>query len=88
MMWYLVGWLACCASLGGAVLAGSYSRKQAMWGWLLFFAGNVCWVVYGVSVAAAPLVVYNSFRALLSLRGANNNTIRRKQAIREQRKQE
>lgn len=86
MQWDLIGWIACIASLTGATLASSYTRRVVFWGWLLFFVGNLCWMAYGVSVAAIPLVVYNALRALLSLRGANNNTVRRKKAIKEQRK--
>jgi len=83
----LIGWMACCASLGGAALVTSYSRRKMFWGWLLFFIGNTCWIIYGVTIAAIPLVFYNICRALFSLRGAKNNTRKRKQAIREQRKQ-
>ncbi len=86
MQWDLIGWIACCMSLLGAALATSYTRRIVFWGWLLFFVGNVCWAAYGISVVAIPLVIYNILRAIFSLRGAHNNTLKRKQAIKEQRK--
>ncbi len=87
MQWGLIGYVACLFSLLGAALTTSYSRRKMFWGWLLFFVGNVCWIVYGVTMVAVPLVFYNICRALLSLRGAKNNTRKRKKEIREQRKQ-
>jgi len=77
----LVGWIACIVSLVGNLLATAYHRKVVMWGWLLFFAGNVVWIFYAISIAMLPLVVYNSIRAVMSLRGAHNNTLRHIQAV-------
>jgi len=54
-----------------------------MWGWLLFFVGNVIWVFYAISLDTLPLVVYNGIRALMSLRGAHNNTLRHIQAVKD-----
>ena len=74
----LIGWLACAASLTGATLAGSSQQKLVYWGWMLFFVGNLCWVIYGVSTAALPIIAYNTIRAFLSLRGAHNNSKHKK----------
>jgi len=77
----LVGWSACTVSLVGNLLATAYQRKIVMWGWLLFFFGNVIWIIYAISLDTLPLVVYNSVRAIMSLRGARNNTLRHIQAV-------
>ncbi len=77
----LVGWFACAVSLVGNLLATSYGRKTVMWGWLLFFVGNVVWVFYAISLDTLPLVVYNSVRAVMSLRGVHNNTLRHIKAV-------
>lgn len=77
----LVGWFACGISLVGNLLATAYYRKIVMWGWLLFFVGNILWVFYALSLDTLPLVVYNSVRAVMSLRGARNNTLRYIQAV-------
>lgn len=85
-MYDIMGWVACATALVGAALATSYTRRYVFWGWCFFFVGNMCWIVYGAATAAVPLIVYSSIRAIFSLRGAYNNTVKRKQAIREQRK--
>lgn len=82
----IMGWVACVTAVIGAALATSYTRKYVFWGWCFFFVGNVCWIIYGATTAAAPLIVYSGIRAVFSIRGAYNNTVKRKQAIREQRK--
>lgn len=81
MLHDLVGWFACTISLVGNLLATAYHRKVVMWGWLLFFVGNVVWIVYAISLDTLPLVVYNSVRAIMSLRGAHNNTLKHIKAI-------
>lgn len=83
-----VGWIACVFALVGATLATSYTRRLMFWGWCCFFIGNTCWVLYGITTATMPLIVYNAIRAIFSLRGAYNNTRRRKQAIRAQREKD
>ena len=77
----IVGWIACTVSLVGNLLATAYQRRVVMWGWLLFFAGNVIWIFYAISLDTLPLVVYNSVRAVMSLRGARNNTLRHIKAV-------
>lgn len=81
----VIGWVACSISFLGASFATSHSRRLVFWGWLLFFLGNICWILYGISMAALPLIGYNCLRALLSLRGARNNSVRRKQQIKKRR---
>jgi len=82
-----IGWVACVTALIGATLATSYTRKYVFWGWCFFFVGNMCWILYGAVTATIPLIAYNGIRAIFSLRGARNNTWRRKQAIRQKRAQ-
>jgi len=77
----LVGWFACTISLVGNLLATAYHRKIVMWGWILFFVGNLVWVVYAISLDTLPLMVYNSVRAVISLRGARNNTLSHIRAV-------
>ena len=70
----VAGWLAGIACIFGAILTTSHSRRWAFWGWILFFIGNICWIVYGLAAIAIPVIAYNAVKAGLSLRGAFNNT--------------
>lgn len=63
-------WIAALGTmLAAALIAGDFSRKVTGWGFVLFCAVSVTWIVSGLSGNALPIVAMNAILLLINLWG-------------------
>lgn len=65
----LIQWPAFAASLIAAWLVGSNSSRRRNYGFWVFLASNVLWIVWGLSTSAWALIALQVGLAALNLRG-------------------
>jgi len=65
----LIQWPAFAASLIAAWLVGSKSSRRRNYGFWVFLASNVLWIVWGVSTSAWALIALQVGLAILNIRG-------------------
>lgn len=65
----LIQWPAFAASLIAAWLVGSNSSRRRNYGFWVFLASNVLWIVWGLSTSAWALIALQVGLATLNLRG-------------------
>ena len=68
-----VQWPAMIATVAGAWLVASRSPLKRTWGFWIFLASNVLWVVWGLHARAYALVVLQLCLAALNIRGVKKN---------------
>jgi uncharacterized MAPEG superfamily protein len=66
-------WPAMVVTVLAAYLTGSTKKRRRQWGFWLFLASNVLWVVWGWSTKAWALVLLQVFLAAMNIRGARKN---------------
>lgn len=68
----LIGWIqwpAFAASLAAAWLVGSKSSRRRNYGFWVFLASNVLWIVWGLGTSAWALIALQVGLAALNVRG-------------------
>lgn len=65
----LIQWPAFAASLVAAWLVGSKSSRRRNYGFCVFLASNVLWIVWGLSTSAWALIALQVGLAILNIRG-------------------
>ncbi len=68
-----IQWPAMVATLGAAFLVGTRSARLRLWGFWIFVASNVLWVVWALPEAAWALIVLQVGLFVLNVRGAKQN---------------
>ena len=68
-----VQWPAMAVTLVAAWLVGSQSKRKRAWGFWLFIASNVLWVVWGWHDSAYALIALQVGLFALNVRGAKKN---------------
>ncbi len=66
----LLQWPAMAVTVAGAWLTASERDKRRAWGFWVFLASNVLWVIWGVHDDAWALIVLQAVLAGLNIRGA------------------
>lgn len=69
----LLQWPAMIVTVLAAWLTGSTTKSRRRWGFWLFLASNVLWIVWGWSMEAWALVLLQVFLAAMNIRGARKN---------------
>lgn len=69
-----VQWPAMVVTVLAAWLVASRAEWKRGWGFWLFLASNVLWIVWGVQAAAWALVVLQLCLAVLNVRGTVKNS--------------
>ena len=65
----LLQWPAMVITVTAAWLVASRSAKKQAWGFWVFLASNVAWIVWGVHAHAWALIVLQLALATLNIRG-------------------
>lgn len=68
-----IQWPAMAITLAAAWLVASQSKRKREWGFWLFIASNVLWIVWGWHDGAYALIALQVGLFLLNLRGARKN---------------
>lgn len=66
-------WPAMGVTVVAAWLTGSTNETRRKWGFWLFLASNVLWMVWGWGSKAWAVVVLQVFLAIVNVRGARKN---------------
>jgi hypothetical protein len=66
-------WPAMLVTVIAAWMIASQKKFKRNWGFWLFLASNVLWIVWGVSDGAYALVILQLCLAVLNIRGAAKN---------------
>lgn len=66
-------WPAMVVTVLAAWLTGSTAKRRRRWGFWLFLASNVLWIVWGWTTKAWALVLLQVFLAAVNIRGARKN---------------
>jgi hypothetical protein len=69
----LLQWPAMIITVAAAWLVASRSAKKRAWGFWVFLASNVAWIVWGVHAHAWALIVLQVALATLNIRGVKKN---------------
>jgi hypothetical protein len=69
----LLQWPAMVITVTAAWLVASRSAKKRAWGFWVFLASNIAWVVWGVHAHAWALIVLQVALATLNIRGVKKN---------------
>jgi hypothetical protein len=69
----LIQWPAMLVTVVAAWLVASQRKFKRNWGFWLFLASNLLWIVWGVQASAYALIVLQVCLAVLNLRGAAKN---------------
>jgi hypothetical protein len=70
----LLQWPAMAVTVVASYLVASQSKHKRNWGFWLFMASNVLWVVWGVPAHAYALIVLQVCLAAMNVRGAMKTT--------------
>ncbi len=68
-----IQWPAMVATLIAAFLVGTTSARLRLWGFGIFVASNVLWVIWGIPEGAWALIVLQVGLFVLNARGAKQN---------------
>ena len=66
----LIQWPAMVVTVAAAWLVASDSESKRNWGFWLFMASNVLWIVWGVHSSAYALITLQVCLAVMNIRGA------------------
>lgn len=66
-------WPAMAVTVVAAWLIASQKKFKRNWGFWLFLASNVLWIIWGLHDKAYALIVLQVFLAALNIRGAMKN---------------
>ena len=66
-------WPAMAVTVVAAWLIASQKKFKRNWGFWLFLASNVLWIIWGLHDKAYALIVLQVFLAALNIRGALKN---------------
>ena len=76
----LLQWPAMAVTVFASWLVAAQSKKRREWGFWLFLASNVLWLVWGWHDGAWALIALQVCLAALNVRGARKNEKARKEA--------